>query len=178
MGVFHAIELSVGFVSPLLIRPMIDNLDKSSLSVGLMYAIALALGPALQNVCSSQFSFLGRQVGLRCKGGASCLVFDKIVRLSQPSFAAYGQGKLSNLIQVDTSRLQDFFYFLTFLWSMPFMFVIGMSLLFNMLKWAAFVPIVIMVATYRFNKLLTKRLMTLSSKLNRARDERVKIVTE
>ena len=79
------------------------------------------------------------------------------------------------------------------------------------------VPIVIMVATYRFNKLLTKRqktpllglkqsgallpfrcgadvlgvgfmetrchdlclrLMTLSSKLNRARDERVKIVTE
>ena len=36
MGVFHAIELSVGFVSPLLIRPMIDNLDKSSLSVGLM----------------------------------------------------------------------------------------------------------------------------------------------
>ena len=36
MGVFHAIELSVGFVSPLLIRPMIDNLDKSSISVGLM----------------------------------------------------------------------------------------------------------------------------------------------
>ena len=36
MGTFHGIELSVSFVSPLLIRPMIDNLNNSSISVGLL----------------------------------------------------------------------------------------------------------------------------------------------
>ncbi|CAJ1362652.1 unnamed protein product, partial [Effrenium voratum] len=51
-------------------------------------------------------------------------------------------------------------------------------MLFGMLGWACLMPVFITFLTYKFNQILTKQLMILGAGLNRARDQRVKLLTE
>lgn len=81
-------------------------------------------------------------------------------------------------MQVDTQRVSRAFFFFFFLWSMPVMLIGALVLLFQMLGWACLMPVLVMFATYKFNQLLTTRLMTLGAGLNRCRDNRVKLFTE
>ena len=176
-GFFHALEISLGFVAPRMIQPLIDNLD-SAPSTSLVYAACVALAPILGSLCNSQFDMTSNRIGYRCTGGYTCFVFNKIIRLSQTSLASYGQGKLVNIMQVDTQRVSRAFFFFFYLWSMPVMLIGALVLLFQMLGWACLMPVFVMFCTYKFNQLLTTRLMTLGAGLNRCRDNRVKLFTE
>ncbi|CAK9068911.1 unnamed protein product [Durusdinium trenchii] len=176
-GIFHALEIGMGFVAPRMIKPLIDNLD-SAPSTSLVYAAGVALGPIIVSLSNSQFDMTSNRIGYRCTGGYTCFVFNKILRLSQTSLASYGQGKLVNIMQVDTQRVSRAFFFFFYLWSMPLMLIGILILLFDMLGWACLMPIFVMFCTYKFNSLLTTRLMTLGAGLNRCRDHRVKLFTE
>ena len=177
-------------MAPRLIKPLIDNLE-SSPETSLSYALGIALAPAVVTLANCHFDITANRIGFRHSGGYTCQVFNKILRLSQESFVSYGQGKLLNIMQVDTSRVsRSFFWY--YLISMPVLLVGALIMLFQMLGWACFVPILVMLATYKFNQLLTTRLMTLGSGhalraflslfsgagLNRCRDNRVKLFTE
>ena len=176
-GFFHALEISLGFVAPRMIKPLIDNLE-SSPSKSLMYAAGVAFAPIIVSLANSQFDMTSNRIGYRCTGGYTCFVFNKILRLSQTSLASYGQGKLVNIMQVDTQRVSRAFFFFFYLWSMPVMLIGALILLFQMLGWACLMPVFVMFCTYKFNQLLTTRLMTLGAGLNRCRDNRVKLFTE
>lgn len=176
-GFFHACEIGLGFVAPRLIQPLIDNLETSP-SSSLVYAVAVALAPIMMSLCNSQFDMISNRIGYRATGGYTCFVFNKILRLSTTSLTSYGQGKLVNIMQVDTQRVSRAFFFFFYLWSMPVMLIGALVLLFQMLGWACLVPVLVMFATYKFNQLLTTRLMTLGAGLNRCRDSRVKLFTE
>lgn len=176
-GFFHALEIGLGFVAPRMIQPLIDNLD-SAPSTSLVYAACVALAPIIAGLCNSQFDMTSNRIGYRCTGGYTCFVFNKILRLSQTSLASYGQGKLVNIMQVDTQRVSRAFFFFFYLWSMPVMLIGALVLLFQMLGWACLMPVFVMFCTYKFNQLLTTRLMTLGAGLNRCRDNRVKLFTE
>eukprot|EP00438_Fugacium_kawagutii_P029859 Skav235138 [mRNA] locus=scaffold321:411514:413166:- [translate_table: standard] len=176
-GGFHVLQICLGFVAPRMIKPLIDHLD-SPPSTSLVYAAAVALAPVVVSLCDSQFDMTSRRIGYRCSGGYTCFVFNKILRLSQTSLARYGQGKLVNIMQVDTQRISNSFYFFFYLWSMPVVLIGSLVLLFQMLGWACLMPVFVMFCTYKFNALLTTRLMTLSKGLNRCRDNRVKLFTE
>eukprot|EP00428_Durinskia_dybowskii_P057471 CAMPEP_0170332650 /NCGR_PEP_ID=MMETSP0116_2-20130129/67332_1 /TAXON_ID=400756 /ORGANISM="Durinskia baltica, Strain CSIRO CS-38" /LENGTH=127 /DNA_ID=CAMNT_0010585967 /DNA_START=252 /DNA_END=631 /DNA_ORIENTATION=+ len=119
-----------------------------------------------------------RQLGLRCWGATSCMVFDKTFRLSQSAAVIYGPGKISNISQVDSERFQWAFYWLHFLWSMPLMLIIGLSLLYVNIGLAAFSPLLVMALMYFTNKLVIKRFMDLDRQVCEGRDRRVKLLTE
>eukprot|EP00931_Biecheleriopsis_adriatica_P029201 TRINITY_DN17370_c0_g1_i1.p1 TRINITY_DN17370_c0_g1~~TRINITY_DN17370_c0_g1_i1.p1 ORF type:complete len:1189 (+),score=219.29 TRINITY_DN17370_c0_g1_i1:514-3567(+) len=115
---------------------------------------------------------------MRCMGGTGCMVFEKILRLSQPACVSYGAGTLANIMQVDTFRFQDTFFFVHFLWSMPLMLFVAMGMTYQMLTWASFMPLLFMACTYKLNKLLAMKLMQLGASTSFAMDARVKILTE
>eukprot|EP00931_Biecheleriopsis_adriatica_P003833 TRINITY_DN105594_c0_g1_i1.p1 TRINITY_DN105594_c0_g1~~TRINITY_DN105594_c0_g1_i1.p1 ORF type:complete len:1434 (-),score=269.24 TRINITY_DN105594_c0_g1_i1:143-4297(-) len=179
-GLLHFFDISLLFVTPPLIRLLVDHItaDSGDLMGGVACAIGLSLAPLVQALASCHFDVNSRRLGMRCMGGFSCMLFDKILRLSQPAAASYGAGKLSNIMQVDTFRFLDTFYFVHFLWSMPMMLLVAVGMTFQMLSWASLAPVIIMASTYQFNKLLTTRLMMLGADTNTARDARVKILTE
>eukprot|EP00930_Biecheleria_cincta_P034402 TRINITY_DN23780_c0_g1_i1.p1 TRINITY_DN23780_c0_g1~~TRINITY_DN23780_c0_g1_i1.p1 ORF type:complete len:1507 (+),score=289.06 TRINITY_DN23780_c0_g1_i1:550-4521(+) len=106
------------------------------------------------------------------------MVFEKVLRLSQPAAASYGPGTLLNIMQVDTFRFQFCFFHLNFMWSMPVMLSIGVALLYRNLGISAFVPLVVMASMYPLNRFLVRRLMDISRSVSKARDARVKIITE
>ena len=170
-------RISFSLVAPRLIKPLIDNLE-SSPETSLSYALAIAFAPAVVTIANCHFDMTANRIGYRHSGGYTCQVFNKILRLSQESFVSYGQGKLLNIMQVDTSRVSRSFFFWYYLVSMPILLIGALIMLFQMLGWACFVPILVMLATYKFNQLLTTRLMTLGAGLNRCRDNRVKLFTE
>merc|ERR1719218_260262 len=106
---------------------------------------------------------------MRTQGAVSCLVFEKCMRLSQPAAAAFGPGKLVNIMQVDAGRFDFAFFHGNFIWSMPFMLIAGVSLLYAQLGVAAFTPLVIMGVMYPVNNLVVKKLMVMSKDMNLCR---------
>lgn len=179
-GTFHCIEILVQFLSPPLIKLIVAYAAESSPPVwkGICYAVVFFSTPFLQSFFSCHFILRCRRLGMQCQGGTACLVFEKVLRLSQPALSSYGPGALVNIMQVDTFRFGFAFFFLGFLWSMPLMFICGVVFLYQQLGVAAFVCIVIMVLMYPLNNLLAKQLLTLSRSTNISRDARIKLLTE
>eukprot|EP00928_Gymnodinium_smaydae_P032039 TRINITY_DN23320_c0_g1_i2.p1 TRINITY_DN23320_c0_g1~~TRINITY_DN23320_c0_g1_i2.p1 ORF type:complete len:1474 (-),score=167.19 TRINITY_DN23320_c0_g1_i2:114-4469(-) len=177
---YHLVEILLNFVSPVLIKSLVAFVHDDSKDVG--YGIWLAalffVTPFLQSVLSSHFICHNRRLGFRAQGSTGCMVFEKVLRLSQPSASAYGAGTLVNIMQVDTFRFQFCFFHLNFMWSMPLMLIIGVALLYNNLGVAAFTPLLVMASMYFFNRWLVRRLMETSRSVNKGRDARIKILTE
>jgi ABC-type multidrug transport system fused ATPase/permease subunit len=178
-AVIHCAEILLQFLSPLLISVLIGFIDsEQSLSWGLLYAVGFFLTPFVQSFLSCHFVLRCRKLGLRAQGATKCLVFEKTLRLSQPAAASLGAGAIVNIMQVDSDRLGFAFFWVNFLWSMPLMMVVGMVLLWEQLSYAALAPLIIMIVLYRFNNILVEKLMTLSRKVSKLRDGRVKVFTE
>jgi len=179
-GIVHVFDIGLLFVSPPLISALITELEtgSSSISTGIACALGLCVCPIIQLMASNHFEMGTRRLGMRCMGGMSCLLFEKIVRLSQPANTLYGPGKLANIMQVDTARFMDCFFFVHFLWSMPMMLLLACAMTYQQLGWAAIMPLVIMAAMYPLNKTMVKNLMTLTQDISKRRDARVKVITE
>ena len=175
-GFFHALEIGLGFVAPRMIQPLIDNLD-SAPSTSLVYAACVALAPIIAGLCNSQFDMTSNRIGYRCTGGYTCFVFNKILRLTNV-FGILWSRKIGEHYASWYSKSFQSLLFFFYLWSMPVMLIGALVLLFQMLGWACLMPVFVMFCTYKFNQLLTTRLMTLGAGLNRCRDNRVKLFTE
>jgi len=124
-------ELSFSFVAPPLIRLIVDEVDAKNhpLYVGLFFALVYTCAPLVQTLCLTHYITTCRRVGLRAWGATSCMVFEKTLRMSQPASVEHGAGKIVNVMQVDTARLDYAFFYLNYLWSMPAMLVVGVTLL-------------------------------------------------
>lgn len=177
---FHFFEILLNFVSPILIKDILEYIDseKQDLRYALFLAVAFFSTPFLQSVLASHFGIHARRLGFRAQGATSCMVFEKILRLSQPVASSYGPGTLINIMQVDTFRYQWCYVHLNFMWSMPVMLLIGVALLYRNIGISAFVPLVVMASMFFLNRFLVRRLMEISRSVSKARDARVKIVTE
>jgi len=133
-GLLHLFDIGMLFVAPPLIRILVDRIHSQdmTLGIGVLYAIGLSVAPCIQTFASNHFEINSQRLGMRCMGGVSCLIFDKILKLSQPASVAYGPGKLANIMQLDTFRFQHTFYFVHFIWSMPLMVVIAVCMISQM----------------------------------------------
>lgn len=178
--VFHFIEIAIQFVSPVMIDDLVQFIDAKDQSIytGLFYATVFVLCPVIQSFAQCHFIVHCRRFGMRTQGATACMVFDKCLRLSQPAASSFGPGALVNIMQVDTVRFDFAFFHGNFMWSMPFMLVVGVALLYTRLGVAAFVPLVIMGLMHPVNNLIAKRLMKNSREVNQSRDNRVKLLTE
>lgn len=176
----HVLETGLMFVAPQMIKGILSYVASpgDSLSVGIAYALAMYLGPCFQAVASANFNIHARRLGFRLSGATACMVFEKVLRLSQAGAASYGPGKLANVMSTDTYRLQFAPFYFIFMFSMPMMLVIGTTLMYQNLQAAAFMPIIITAVMYPVNQWLTRTLMKNGRLLNFSRDARVKLLTE
>eukprot|EP00929_Paragymnodinium_shiwhaense_P029915 TRINITY_DN17055_c0_g1_i1.p1 TRINITY_DN17055_c0_g1~~TRINITY_DN17055_c0_g1_i1.p1 ORF type:complete len:1486 (-),score=344.05 TRINITY_DN17055_c0_g1_i1:247-4704(-) len=179
-SLMHLLEIGFIYVSPPLIEYLCEYVDSDNKdpTLGMLAATLFCLTPVMQCLLSSHFILRMRRFGMRIQAATACMVFEKVLRLSQTASVEYGAGSLVNIMQVDTFRFAFFFFWLSFLWSMPLMLIVGLGLLYNILGVAAFTPVVIMLALSPLNSFLVGKLMNFSRQVNKDRDSRIKVLTE
>jgi hypothetical protein len=101
-----------------------------SMWMGYAAAFGLVLVQFLSNQFDVQYQMRASVIGKKIQGGMSSLIFQKSMRLSQPSSTKIGIGNIVNLMESDCMKLGWSLYMIHQLWSLPVLFVVGMSMLY------------------------------------------------
>ena len=118
------------FVGPFLLNRIIHFLDDPSepLSNGLLYVFGLFAANAVMSLCLRQYFYRCYRVGMRLRSSVITSVFAKALKISVGVLSRRSMGEISNLMSVDSTRLQTLTSYLHAIW---YSFVqIGLALYF------------------------------------------------
>uniref|UniRef100_A0A182IDE7 Uncharacterized protein n=1 Tax=Anopheles arabiensis TaxID=7173 RepID=A0A182IDE7_ANOAR len=165
--VFSAFETANRVAQPLLLGELVSyftpNQDTISERDAYLYAIGVIACSLLSVISFHPFIFFIFQLGMKFRIGASCLIYNKVLKLSKSTTAGDGlNGKIINLLSNDVGKFDIALCFVHDLWKGPMEAVllgyfiycqIGFSGLLGMAFLMSFIPLQAWVgkktATYR-----------------------------
>jgi ATP-binding cassette, subfamily C (CFTR/MRP), member 1 len=106
------------FSGPYFLNKIIYFLDDPSqpLSVGLTYVALLFLTNCLMSLCLRQYFFRCFKVGMRLRSAVIASVFTKALAISAGVLSRRSIGEITNLMSVDSTRLQNLVSYLHAVW--------------------------------------------------------------
>ncbi|KGO64470.1 ABC transporter, integral membrane type 1 [Penicillium expansum] len=126
-------------MAPLLLRYFLVSLSDESSShsnsltfVALLFTTQMGMSFALVH-----YHYLGGVVGSQVKAVLTAMVFEKSLRLSNNESNEWTDGKISNLITVDSQRIQSALLYANMIWSEPVAVIVALTILFYNLTWSA-----------------------------------------
>ncbi|QRV93386.1 ABC transporter [Ceratobasidium sp. AG-Ba] len=173
-----ALALST-FAQPLLVQDILEFVqDKSRPSqegwalVGgfiCVYAVML-LSTALywENVYAAAVQYRGALVGV---------IYQKSLRLSSYESRTLGVGTASTYMSVDAERISEGVEYFHEVWASLVSVALGLALLYSQTKWAAFIPLVIILLTMSLATFLGKSIGKRQAAWLAATDRRVKLIS-
>ncbi|KAG0161391.1 hypothetical protein PDIDSM_8925 [Penicillium digitatum] len=126
-------------MAPLLLRYFLVSLSDESSShgsslkfVALLFTTQMGMSFALVH-----YHYLGGVVGGQVKAVLTAMVFEKSLRLSNNESTTWPDGKISNLLTVDSQRIESALLYANMIWSEPVAVVVALAILFYNLTWSA-----------------------------------------
>jgi ATP-binding cassette, subfamily C (CFTR/MRP), member 1 len=106
------------FVGPYLLNRIILFLDDPSepLGNGFLYVLGLFLSNLIMSLCLRQYFFHCYCVGMRLRSSVITSVFAKALKISVGVLSRRSVGEISNLMSVDSTRLQTLTTYLHAVW--------------------------------------------------------------
>ncbi|KAE8378325.1 P-loop containing nucleoside triphosphate hydrolase protein [Aspergillus bertholletiae] len=153
LAMFFANLLQV--TSPLVLRYLLDNLPDISnpdgkhqepLGPPLIITVALFMTQMGMSFALVHYQYLGQVVGSEVKAALTALVFDKSLKLANCERSEWTDGKVSNLITVDSQRIESALQYAHMIWSEPIAVIVALIILFNNLSYSALSGLVLLIA--------------------------------
>ncbi|KAJ5508755.1 hypothetical protein N7527_010898 [Penicillium freii] len=126
-------------MAPLLLRYFLVSLSDDSAShstslffVGMLFTTQMGMSFALVH-----YHYLGQVVGSQVKATLTAIIFEKSLKLSNNESNNWTDGKISNLITVDSQRIESALLYANMIWSEPVAVVVALTILFYNLTWSA-----------------------------------------
>ena len=106
------------FVGPYLLNKIIHFLDDPSEPVenGLYYVLGLFAANLIMSLCLRQYFFWCYRVGMRLRSAVITSVYAKALKISVGVMSRRSVGEISNLMSVDSTRLQTLTSYLHAIW--------------------------------------------------------------
>ncbi|GEQ70471.1 hypothetical protein JCM33374_g4148 [Metschnikowia sp. JCM 33374] len=187
-GVFKALQDSLAFVQPQLLRLLIRFVNDYSQSVkdgeplpltrGLMIAGAMFIVSVTQTACLHQYFQRAFDFGMSIKSSLTSVVYDKSLVLSNETKQASNTGDIVNLMSVDVQRLQDLVQNLQIIWSGPFQIILCLYSLHGLLGNSMWAGVFIMVIMIPLNAVIAKYQKKLQKTQMKFKDERSRLISE
>ncbi|XP_049850349.1 multidrug resistance-associated protein 1-like [Schistocerca gregaria] len=179
-GLFKLVQDALLFVSPMLMRHLIQYLNDPNREVyeGILIAGAMGLTSVLQSLFLHAYFFGVCQVCLHFRSSMTGFIFSKAFRLSFASMRRYTTGELVNLQGIDIFRIESALLYLHLIWSAPFQIIISIVSLYQYVGVSVFIGLLVIVLIVPINGYLSKRLSITQVNLARQRDYRNKFTTE
>lgn len=168
------------FVGPLLLHATIRFLRDPSqpLSYGLFYVTGFFLSQVIMSLLLRQYFWLCYRTGMHFRSAVVTAVYDKSLLISSSVLSRRNTGEITNLMSVDSTRLQDLTPYLHAIWYSFLQIALAMYFLWQQLGAACLAGVSIIIIMIPVTAKISKYLRSLQANLTKIRDERVKLVGE
>jgi hypothetical protein len=185
-GLIKLIHDSTLFVSPLLLNHIITFLTlygntttttthRPSLSTGLFYVFALFVANLIQSLCLRQYFYLCFRTGMNL---SHCHDHCYLSENSTGSLAKKSAGEVTNLMAVDSSRLQELTPYLHAIWYSLYQIVLAMTFLWQQMGISCLAGITVIVCMIPVSNRVSSYMKSLQKQLSKIRDDRSKLTNE
>ena len=117
-------------------------------------------------------------IGLQARVAMATAIYGKVLRLSSRARSAASPGWVVNLISSDVSRVDQLAGFFHYLWSGPFQLIIIMIFMFTLIRWYAFIGLILLLLFIPIQSRIMLYLGTLRRASSKIADERIKAILE
>mmetsp|Transcript_20744 Transcript_20744/g.29812 ORF Transcript_20744/g.29812 Transcript_20744/m.29812 type:complete len:1497 (+) Transcript_20744:45-4535(+) len=168
------------FVGPFLLNRIIYFLDESDepLYVGLIYVAGLFFSNLVMSLCLRQYFFWCYRVGMRLRSAVVTSVFEKSLVVSAGVLSRRTIGEISNLMSVDSTRLQTLTNYLHAIWYSFVQIALALFFLWGQVGPACLGGITIIIIAIPVTQQISARLKKIQKELSEVRDARVKLNNE
>ncbi|TFY68212.1 hypothetical protein EVJ58_g1149 [Rhodofomes roseus] len=144
---------------------------------GFAIAVFMFCASVVQTIILHQYFQRCFETGMRVRAGLVSAIYQKALVLSNDG-RGRASGDIVNLMSVDATRLQDLCTYGLISISGPFQIALAFISLYNILGWAGFVGVAIMVVSVPLNTLIARLLKKLQEQQMKNRDKRTRLMSE
>ncbi|XP_061182250.1 multidrug resistance-associated protein 1-like isoform X1 [Saccostrea echinata] len=168
------------FISPLLLKLLIKFIEDKSEYFwrGILYAVLMFVMAMIQSFVLHQYFHGCQLLGMRIRTSVTCLVYRKMLRLSNASKRSSTVGEIVNLMSVDAQRFMDLMTYIHTIWSGPFQIIVALYFLYMELGPSIFAGFGVMIVLIPINALIAKKTRDLQVKQMTLKDGRIKMMNE
>jgi ATP-binding cassette subfamily C (CFTR/MRP) protein 1 len=175
---------TLSYVQPQLLRMLISFVEtyrtdrpdpplRGFLIAMTMFAVSLT-----QSVCNNTFMNFIFEFGTTIKAALISNIYKKSLKLSNEGRAAKSTGDIVNLMAVDTQRISELARQGHQLWSSPFQITVCMFSLYQLLGWAGFAGVAVLVVMIPINLMIARWMKYFQHEQMKNKDERTRVTTE
>ena len=179
-GLLKLVHDCLIFVGPILLNRIItflDNPDKP-VSLGLTYVLALFISQVIMSICLRQYFFWCFRCGMWLRSAVVTSVFSKALLISAGVLGRRTIGEISNLMSVDSTRLQSLTPYLHAIWYSFVQIALSLYFLWGQVGASCLGGIAIIILVIPITKKVSKYLGGIQKQLSKIRDRRVKLQSE
>lgn len=184
-GFFKMLHDILSFVQPQLLRLLIKfvndySIGKETVTVTKGFVIAFSMFgvSVVQTACLHQYFHRVFQVGMKLKSSLTSAIYQKALVLSSEERGGKSTGDIVNLMSVDTQRLQDLTQYGQTLWSGPFVIILCLVSLHNLLGNSMWGGVVVMMVMIPVNAIVAKYQKKLQAIQMKTKDKRTRLTNE
>jgi ATP-binding cassette, subfamily C (CFTR/MRP), member 1 len=165
---------------------------------GLALVFGISLMQLLQSLANSQFNYRGMIVGGQCRAALIAVIFGKSLRISGRAKAGgddiekgpprediddhdvkgWSNGKVTNLMAMDTNRIDLCLGFIHFIWTAPVLILTILVLLLVNLTYSALAGFIFLLIGAPILAKVVQRMFAQRDQINRITDQRVSLTQE
>ncbi|KAK2463720.1 hypothetical protein APHAL10511_004471 [Amanita phalloides] len=144
---------------------------------GFAIALTMFLSAVVQTATLNQYFQRAFETGMRVRAGLVTEIYKKALVLSNDE-RSRATGDIVNLMSVDATRLQDLCTYGLISLSGPFQITLAFISLYDLLGWAAFVGVTVMIVSIPLNTYIARRLKKMQEQQMKNRDRRTRLMSE
>ncbi|KAJ7126538.1 P-loop containing nucleoside triphosphate hydrolase protein [Mycena crocata] len=144
---------------------------------GFSAAVIMFVASVIQTILLNQYFQRTFETGMRVRAGLVTAIFSKALILSNDE-RGRSSGDIVNLMGVDAIRMQDLCTYAIIAISGPFQIILAFISLYNLLGWASFVGVAVMVLSLPLSTFIARVLKGMQEQQMKNRDQRTRLMTE
>ncbi|KAF8216283.1 multidrug resistance-associated ABC transporter [Mycena galopus ATCC 62051] len=144
---------------------------------GFSIAVTMFVASVIQTVLLNQYFQRTFETGMRVRAGLVTAIFSKALILSNDE-RGRSSGDIVNLMSVDAIRMQDLCTYALIGISGPFQILLAFISLYNLLGWASFVGVGVMIASLPLSTFIARILKRMQEQQMKNRDQRTRLMSE
>ena len=179
----HFVGVACTFAQPLILEQIVQGLACKGAACKppqtlYKWAGVLAGTAVVSNVLASHERIMLSLLGVRIRNQLMASVYRKTLRLSSGALQTESSGRIVTLMSNDAQKIQEFIVLIHELWAAPLIVGAALWLLFQVLTWATFIGLAVILCLVPLTSTAAKRLFGLRRGLLGLADKRVGLLSE
>eukprot|EP00934_Nitzschia_sp_Nitz4_P009275 Nitzschia sp. Nitz4//scaffold39_size137210//112596//117089//NITZ4_003219-RA/size137210-augustus-gene-0.186-mRNA-1//1//CDS//3329550443//9265//frame0 len=174
-GILKAIHDCLQFVGPQVLNCLVQFLRSptENLSEGLMLTLAVTFSQLIMNLCLRHYFFMCYRVSIRIRTTVLLAIYRKALTIDSSFYQSHPIGQITNLMSVDTQRIQDVVSMLHAIWYSLLQVALSIYFLWQQLGPSCLAGVFVIILSIPLTAVTAKWMGSLQKKLMGRKDDRV-----